>query len=166
MRATEQKDRQTVREILLSTADILNLTQNITLVKNRFWSAHVCWDYTSRGHSLLQITLTHRPLQAVHKDNFFSWPVDSFLVAQLCCMLPGNPGCNPKANKFSNDMLWFTVQQILPISNCNSKEEVKQLEKKKCVWGSSASLHTKVIQHDLQIGENEKCRVFEGKCWS
>lgn len=131
MRATEQKDRQTVREILLSTADILNLTQNITLVKNRFWSAHICWDYTSRGHSLLQITLTHRPLQAVHKDNFLSWPVDSFLVAQLCCMLPGNPGCNPKANKFSNDMLWFTVQQILPISNCNSKEEVKQLEKKK-----------------------------------
>lgn len=45
-------------------------------------------------------------------------------------MLPENPGCNPKANNFSNDMLWFTVQQILPISNYNSKEDVKQLEKK------------------------------------
>lgn len=153
-------ERQTVREILLSTANILNLIQNITLVKNQFWSTHICWDYTSRGHSLLQITLTHRLLQAAHEDNFLSWPVDTFLIAQLCCMLRGNPECNPKAHNFSNDMLWFIVQQILPISNYNSKEEVnwkKTTTKKTNVYEDSLSLHTKVIQ---QIGENEKHSIW------
>lgn len=117
--------KQAVSADLLSTASTLNLTQNSTPVKNQFWNTHICWDNCAgKGHSFLHITLTHGLLQATHEDDIVSWPVDTF-VAQLCWVLPGR---NPKASKFSNSLLWFTMQQNLPVSKGNSKNKVNQLE--------------------------------------
>lgn len=121
-----QTGKQTVSGDLLSTVSTLNLTQNITPVKNQFWSAHICWgNCAGKGHSFLQIMLTRWLLQAVHEDDIVSWPVDTFLVAQLFWVFPG---WNPKASKISSRLLWFVMEWNLPLSHCNCKKEVNQLE--------------------------------------
>lgn len=159
MRVTEQENRQWVETSYQQQVCWISPIISLRL-KSWFWSAHICWDYCAgKGHSFLQIVLTHRLLQAAHEDDV-SWSVDTFLVAQLCWVLPGNPGWNPKANKFSSSLLWFMMQWNLPISNCNSKKEVNQLEK---IQGSPVSLHVNVILHDILISKYEKYKVFEGK---
>lgn len=91
----------TGRQRPLINSNMLNLTQNITLLKKSVLEcSHLLRLLYKQRPFLLQITLTHRLLQAAHEDNFVSWPVHTFLVAQLCWTLPRNPGCNPKAQFF------------------------------------------------------------------
>ena len=141
-----------------------NLNQNITPVKNQFWSTHICWDFCAgKGHSLLQTVLMHRLLQEAHGDDDVSWPVDTFLAAYLCWVHPGNPGWNPKASKFSSSLLWFTMQRNLPISSSNCKQEVNQLEKAINTRISSFIACKCNSAWYILISEYEKHKAFEGK---